>query len=145
MHARLSGVELVIASDVQNPLTGPLGADYFLDLLDFETHLKDCDLVISGEGRIDDQTLHGKLPAIATKRAAPVPLVAAIGRGDLSEAARQAIGLTAVHAIADRTDRNPANDPTLSAHLLQEVGATMPLHMPQGETVTAAPPPNSCW
>ena len=40
------------------------GADYFLDLLDFETHLQGCDLVITGEGRMDNQTLNGKLPAI---------------------------------------------------------------------------------
>ena len=32
------------------------GAEYFLDLLDFDTHLDGCDLVITGEGRIDDQT-----------------------------------------------------------------------------------------
>jgi len=33
------------------------GADFFLDLLQFEAHLDGCDLVITGEGRIDDQTL----------------------------------------------------------------------------------------
>ena len=47
------------------------GADFFLDLLQFDTHLDGCDLVITGEGRIDDQTLHGKLPAIVARRAEP--------------------------------------------------------------------------
>jgi glycerate kinase len=51
------------------------GADFFLDLLQFEAHLDGCDLVITGEGRIDDQTLNGKLPAIVARRAAPVPVV----------------------------------------------------------------------
>jgi hypothetical protein len=37
------------------------------------------------------------------------------------------MGLAAVHAIADQTDRNPADDPALSAKLLEDVGRTMPL------------------
>ena len=39
------------------------GAEYFLDLLDFDRLVADADLVITGEGRLDDQTLQGKLPA----------------------------------------------------------------------------------
>jgi glycerate 2-kinase len=107
------------------------GADFFLDLLQFEAHLDGCDLVITGEGRIDDQTLHGKLPAIVARRAAPIPVVAVVGRSDLSDHARQRMGLSAVHAIADRTHGNPANDPDLSARLLEELGRTIPLpHQP---------------
>ena len=37
------------------------------------------------------------------------------------------MGLAAVHAIADHTDRNPADDPALSARLLEDLGRTMPL------------------
>ena len=33
------------------------GADFFLDLLDFDTHVRGCDLVITGEGKLDSQTL----------------------------------------------------------------------------------------
>ncbi len=106
------------------------GADFFLDLLQFEAHLDGCDLVITGEGRIDDQTLHGKLPAIVARRAGPIPVVAVVavvGRSDLTDTARHAMGLAAVHAIADQTDRNPADDPALSAQLLEDLGRTMPL------------------
>jgi glycerate 2-kinase len=110
------------------------GADFFLDLLQFEAHLDGCDLVITGEGRIDDQTLNGKLPAIVARRAAPVPVVAVVGRSDLSDHARHSMGLSAVHAIADHTDANPATDPDLSARLLHELGRTMPL--PQQATET---------
>jgi len=39
------------------------GADNFLKLTGFEEALKDTDLVITGEGSIDEQTLHGKAPA----------------------------------------------------------------------------------
>jgi glycerate kinase len=103
------------------------GADYFLDLLRFETHLDGCDLVVTGEGRIDDQTLHGKLPAVVARRAAPVPVVAVVGRNDLSEHGMRAIGLAAVHAIANYTDQNPAGNPALSAQLLKDLGRTLPL------------------
>lgn len=39
------------------------GADNFLKLTGFEEALKNIDLVITGEGSIDEQTLHGKAPA----------------------------------------------------------------------------------
>ena len=106
------------------------GADYFLDLLDFAKHLDGCDLVITGEGRIDDQTLHGKLPAVVAQRAAPVPVIAVVGRSDLSEPARHAMGLSAVHAVVDHTDGDPARDPDLTARVLRELGATIPLLRP---------------
>ena len=102
------------------------GAGYFLDLLRFEAHLDGCDLVVTGEGRIDDQTLHGKLPAVVARRAAPLPVIAVVGRSDLGGDACRLMGLHAVHAIAERTDGNPANDPGLSARLLVELGRTMP-------------------
>jgi glycerate 2-kinase len=38
------------------------GIDYFLDITGFETVLRDADLVITGEGIIDQQTLEGKGP-----------------------------------------------------------------------------------
>jgi glycerate 2-kinase len=81
------------------------GADFFLDLLQF----------------------NGKLPAIVARRAAPTPVVAVVGRSDLSNGARRRMGLSAVHAIADHTDGNPADDPRLSARLLEELGRTFPL------------------
>ena len=45
------------------------GADAVLDILHFEDHLKGASLVITGEGRIDAQTLQGKLPAVVARRA----------------------------------------------------------------------------
>lgn len=47
------------------------GADTFLQLTNFNAALKDADLVITGEGSIDEQTLGGKAPvavAIAAKQ-----------------------------------------------------------------------------
>jgi glycerate 2-kinase len=118
------------------------GADYFLDLLDFDKHLTGCDLVVTGEGRMDDQTLHGKLPAVVAHRAAPVPVIAVVGRSDVSEQARCAMGLRAVHAVTDHTDGDPAHDPGLTARVLEELGRTVPLPAnPCTSTAGAAPSP----
>lgn len=203
--ADLRGIEILIASDVQNPLTGPhgaaavygpqkgavpalveeldaglvhlvhqlsaakypnaeklaaipgagaagglgfaglvlggrivSGANYFIDLLDFETHLQGCDLVITGEGRMDDQTLNGKLPSIIARRAGSTPVIAVVGRSDISPAALQQMGIHAVHAVTDYTTGNPADDPNLTKRLLAELGRTIPLPMIHPTTTTAA-------
>ena len=60
------------------------GAEYFLDLLGFDHHVADADLVITGEGRLDHQTLQGKLPAAVALRAERTPVVAVVGRNDLN-------------------------------------------------------------
>lgn len=45
------------------------GIDYFLDMTNFDLALQKADLVITGEGSIDMQTLHGKGPYGVAKRA----------------------------------------------------------------------------
>lgn len=45
------------------------GAEVILDMLDFNRIIADADLVITGEGRLDSQTLSGKLPYAVWKRA----------------------------------------------------------------------------
>jgi len=45
------------------------GIDIVLDALKFESHLESADLLITGEGRIDSQSLHGKAPIGIAKRA----------------------------------------------------------------------------
>jgi glycerate kinase len=52
------------------------GVELVLDTLHFDELLKGCDLVVTGEGRIDRQTLMGKAPMgvlkAATRRGIPV-------------------------------------------------------------------------
>ena len=57
------------------------GADMVLDAVHFDDAIKDADLVITGEGRIDSQTLTGKLPYVVARRAAlqNIPVVALCG------------------------------------------------------------------
>ena len=56
------------------------GADLLLDLTGFDDKIKDADMVITGEGRADRQTLMGKLPQRILMRGkqlgVPVGLVA---------------------------------------------------------------------
>jgi len=57
------------------------GIDTVLDLVNFEEKLMGADLVITGEGRIDGQSLRGKVPVGVAARAAPggVPVLAVVG------------------------------------------------------------------
>jgi glycerate kinase len=58
------------------------GIDYFLEATGFEKELKKADLVITGEGSIDEQTLQGKGPFGVAKRAKEfsLPVIAFVGR-----------------------------------------------------------------
>jgi glycerate 2-kinase len=178
LDPRLAGAELVVASDVDNPLTGPTGAasvfapqkgaspgevaalDAALvryaavlardlgaevadvpgaggaggtaagalaigarltsgaalvcDLVGLDGVLAGADLVITGEGALDSQTLHGKAPAEvnARARAAGVPCLAFAGVVRLSDDEIAAAGLAAAHAL---TEVEPDVDRCLAA------------------------------
>jgi len=61
------------------------GIDYFLEATGFEKELKKADVVITGEGSIDEQTLHGKGPFGVAKRAKEfsLPVIAFAGRVEI--------------------------------------------------------------
>lgn len=46
------------------------GAPEVLDLLDFDERLRDCELVVTGEGQVDATTVEGKAPGIVAMRCA---------------------------------------------------------------------------
>jgi glycerate 2-kinase len=96
------------------------GAEYFLDLLNFDQLVADADLVITGEGRLDKQTLHGKLPAVVALRAAPIPVIAVVGRNDLDGTVDT--DFADVVAVADFADGDTSRDPARTAELLQHIG-----------------------
>ncbi|MGW0162335.1 glycerate kinase family protein [Mycobacterium sp. NPDC003323] len=160
---RLTGIELIAASDVEHPLLGPMGAaavfgpqkgadPVTVDLLERRltdwaaelgpgiadrpgagaagglgaallalggrrepgaaviaehTGLADdiaaADLIITGEGRFDDQSLHGKVVSAlaggARRRGVPVLVLA--GQVTLTPAALAAAGISAAHSVTD--------------------------------------------
>ncbi|MCX3061463.1 glycerate kinase, partial [Streptomyces beihaiensis] len=173
LDPRLADVEIVLASDVNNPLTGPTGApavygpqkgateqdvaeldaalahyakvlaqsadvgpsaldhaqapgagaaggigygalvglgasfrpgiDVMLDVLGFAPALGRATLVITGEGSLDEQTLHGKAPAgvAAAARAAGVDVVAVCGRLALPPETLGKAGIRRAYALTD--------------------------------------------
>jgi glycerate kinase len=173
LDPRLASVEFILASDVDNPLTGPKGApavygpqkgaspddvealdhalahyakvledavgakaaeyaaspgagaaggigygalligarfrpgiDVMLDVLGFAPALEWADLVITGEGSLDEQTLHGKAPAgvAAAARAKGKEVVAVCGRLALPP---EAIGRAGIRRAYPLTDAEP--------------------------------------
>lgn len=173
LDPRLAEAELVLASDVDNPLTGPKGApavygpqkgaspddvaaldaalahfakvlqgpagpkaaeyaaspgagaaggvgygalllgarfrpgiEVMLDVLGFAPALDRADLVITGEGSLDEQTLHGKAPAgvAAAARAADKDVVAVCGRLALPP---QTLGRAGFRRAYPLTDAEP--------------------------------------
>ncbi|KOV99553.1 glycerate kinase [Streptomyces sp. NRRL B-1140] len=173
LDPRLAEIELVLASDVDNPLTGPKGAaavygpqkgassgdvaaldtalahfaevlqgpagaqaaeyaaspgagaaggigfgalllgarfrpgiEVMLDVLGFAPALERADLVITGEGSLDEQTLHGKAPAgvAAAARAADKDVVAVCGRLALPP---QTLGRAGIRRAYPLTDAEP--------------------------------------
>ncbi|MDL5156598.1 glycerate kinase [Actinomycetospora termitidis] len=79
------------------------GFDLVAELLGFDERLAGADLVITGEGRLDAQTLRGKGPAgvAARARAAGVPVLAVAGSIDLSAEELAGAGIVGTAALAD--------------------------------------------
>ncbi|MFE2378566.1 glycerate kinase [Streptomyces sp. NPDC059398] len=171
LDPRLAGTEIVLASDVDNPLTGPKGApavygpqkgaspeqvatldsalahfasvleksigpeaaeaalapgagaaggigfgalvglgasfragiDVMLDVLGFAPALARATLVVTGEGSLDEQTLHGKAPAgvAAAARAAGKEVVAVCGRLTLPAEVLGRAGIRRAYALTE--------------------------------------------
>ncbi|WP_371575266.1 glycerate kinase [Streptomyces sp. NBC_01314] len=170
LDERLASIDLVLASDVDNPLTGPKGApavygpqkgaspddvaaldaalvhfaavlektiggrtaehalapgagaaggigygalilgarfrpgiEVMLDVLGFATALEKATLVITGEGSLDEQTLHGKAPAgvAAAARAVGKEVVAVCGRLALRPEALGRAGIRRAYPLTD--------------------------------------------
>jgi glycerate kinase len=94
------------------------GADYVLDLLDFDRLLGEADLVITGEGRLDEQSAAGKVVgAVAARcRAAGVPCVAIVGQSALDDAGVAAMGLTAVLEASTVAEQRKAGRAAVEPH-----------------------------
>ncbi|MGM0358691.1 glycerate kinase [Streptomyces griseoaurantiacus] len=79
------------------------GIEVMLDVLGFAPALERASLVITGEGSLDAQTLHGKAPAgvAAAARAAGRQVVAVCGRLALSPGELAAAGVSRAYALTD--------------------------------------------
>jgi glycerate kinase len=77
------------------------GIDLILQHRGFDQHLRDAELVITGEGRMDEQTIGGKGPIGVARRArdAGVPTIALVGGLNADDAVLHEAGLQAVLPI----------------------------------------------
>ena len=78
------------------------GADTLLDLVGFEYLLHGADWVMTGEGRSDAQTLHGKAPCAVARRAWQAGVPVALLSGQIDVQAEAALGalFDALFAVA---------------------------------------------
>lgn len=95
------------------------GIDLLLELTGFYGQLPGARLVITGEGSLDSQTLHGKAPAgvAAAARRAGVPVIAVAGRNLLNPTELRDAGVSAAYALVD-IEPDPAVCMTDAARLL---------------------------
>lgn len=77
------------------------GIEMVLDAIGFDSIIEKADLIITGEGRVDSQTLTGKTPFGVLKRAEKqgVPVVAIGGSVTLNSQAALEVGFAGVYAV----------------------------------------------
>jgi glycerate kinase len=106
------------------------GIELLLELASFGSRLDGARLVITGEGSLDAQTLHGKAPVGVARAAAAhdpaVPVVAVAGRCTLTHDELRAAGITRAYALSDLEpdlERSIANGGPLLERLAERITA----------------------
>lgn len=99
------------------------GIDVVIDLVDLVDQLTSADLVITGEGSLDEQSLAGKAPTgvAALTRRHGIETIAVCGRTTLSSAETTTAGFSRVHPLTD-LEPDPGQCIRDAARLLQQVG-----------------------
>jgi glycerate kinase len=102
------------------------GIDVLLDVLGFADALERADLVITGEGSLDEQTLHGKAPVGVANaaRARGLDVVAVCGRLALQPAALGSAGIRRAYALTD-IEPDAARCMAEAGPLLEQVAASL--------------------
>jgi glycerate kinase len=102
------------------------GIEMVLDLVGFDQAAKDADLVITGEGHIDGQSLQGKLIQGVCGRAGSTPVIALCGRLSASQEDIRAVGLKAAWSI-NKVERPLAEMLAATGRNLEETAAGLTL------------------
>ncbi|MFC8448050.1 glycerate kinase [Kitasatospora sp. NPDC057223] len=99
------------------------GIELMLELLGFDEAVRGARLVVTGEGCLDAQTLHGKAPAgvAAAATRAGVRVAAVAGRLELAESEWRAAGFAAAYALTELAER-PGDSMTRAAELAEAAG-----------------------
>lgn len=117
------------------------GIDLVLKLIDFDAKLARADLVITGEGSLDRQTLAGKAPLGVARAAArrSVPVVVVAGQVLLTPGELAAAGFTAAYSLA-RSEPDQVRRIAKEAQLLAEAGALIAASPLVASPLAASPP-----
>jgi len=101
------------------------GIDLCLHTLDFENLLEGADLVITGEGSLDQQTLHGKVPLGVARRAASmhVPTLILSGNHSVSSADLEQYGVIGCYSICKDFDVSVERSIREAPVLLEDLAA----------------------
>jgi glycerate kinase len=107
------------------------GVELVLGMTGFADRLRDADLVVTGEGALDEQTLHGKAPAgvASAARAAGVPVVAVAGRCELDDVQLKEAGFEAAYTLLAEagSEQQALTDP---GPILRRIGARIAERLP---------------
>lgn len=100
------------------------GIDVVLDFTHLGNQLTTADLVLTGEGSLDEQTLGGKAPLGVARAAAAagVPVAAVCGRTTLDAATLRSAGLVRAYALTD-LEPDPARCMAEAGALVERVGS----------------------
>lgn len=102
------------------------GFDLISNLVGLEEHLQEADLLVVGEGSLDQQSLQGKAPfsaaALATHKG--IPVVAVAGRLLLTDEELAGVG---IQAAASLSDSAPTTDAAMrnAAHYAEQATVTV--------------------
>lgn len=105
------------------------GIELVLDLVGFDRLLAGADLVITGEGSLDEQSLAGKAPVGVARAAARagVPVVAVAGRSLLCDEQLHHAGISAAYPL-DKLEPDVTRSMAYASDLLRRVGGTIADH-----------------
>jgi glycerate kinase len=102
------------------------GIEMVLDLVGFDAAVRRADLVITGEGHIDGQSLQGKLIQGVCQRAGKTPVIALCGKLSASAEDIKAVGLKAAWSI-NKMERPLAEMLAATGANLERTAAELPL------------------
>jgi glycerate 2-kinase len=100
------------------------GIELILDLINFDGQVVGADLVVTGEGSLDEQSMAGKAPIGVARAAAKagVRVVAVAGRLQLSRQRLHEAGISATYALSE-LEPDPQRSIANASSLLRQVGA----------------------
>jgi len=102
------------------------GTDTFLEISQLERHVQQADLIITGEGKLDMQTVQGKLISgiCQLARGAGKPIIGVCGATEAGVA--QALGMQEVYTVMERS-ASLEEAMTQAAEKLREIGQRISL------------------